>query len=52
MIAAFFGRTLSALKLPTFAPRTVLASNDAWTIAHEILAMGDEQVRVGFSARR
>ena len=36
------------LKVPEFVPRRVLASNNARTIAHEILAMDDEQFRVAF----
>ena len=37
-----------ALKVPEFAPREVLASNDARTIAREVLAMTQEEFSVAF----
>ncbi len=36
-------------KVPEFAPRAVLASNDAGTIARAILAMDDDQFREAFT---
>ena len=41
-------RFAQKLKVPEFAPRAVLASNDPVTIARNILAMDDEQFRAAF----
>lgn len=42
-------RFAQELKEPAFAPREVLAGRDARTLAHELLAMSNEDFRIAFS---
>ena len=39
-------------KVPEFAPRRVLGSKDARTLARELISMTEEEFRASFNGRR
>jgi len=45
-------RSAQAFKEPAFAAREAIAGKDARTLAHELLAMSDEDFGGAFRARR